>query len=85
MGQLTLTLAQGGLEIVSQRVSQWRGAGESLKGLRRLPSWGEVGGLSRPLLPGGSDSLRNFGMGPGKVCIIKFLSLAATQMILIHS
>lgn len=86
MGQLTLALAQEGLKIVSQRVSQWRGAGEDLEGLQRLPSWGEVGvqGWRRPLLHVGSDSFRSFGMVPRDLCVFKFLSLAAAQIILIQ-
>lgn len=64
-----------------------QGAGQGLKGPQRLPNWGEVGGqiFSRPLLSRDLDSCRGFGMGPGNLCIFKFLSLATNQMILIHS
>lgn len=70
MGQFTLALVQRGLEVVSQGVSQWRGAGEGLEGTQRLPSWGEAGSQNwrRSLLHGNSDSLGALGWGPG-ICV----------------
>lgn len=63
------------------------GAGEDLKGLQRLPNWGEVRDqvLSRPVLPRDSDSFRSLGMGPGDLYIFNFFTFVVTQMILIHS
>lgn len=65
-----------------------QGAGEGLEGPQRLPNWGKVRAralFSRPLHPEDSDSCRALGMGPRNLCIFKLLSLATTQMILIHS